>query len=278
MKFNMILVVAGEDYKNIEIVIENSNKYIAPDMIYIITPLECLNKNIYIKNKYQNVNLINENEILPIEQVSFDSIALPGFPNRKYWYYQQFLKMAFSYSKYCNHEHYLIWDADTIPLNKINFISNTEQIYLTTSNSEYHGEYFNNIKKIFKDINIYEKSFISQHLYVNINHMKEIIEHLGSIENHNWTNNLLSQLSGNSISLFSEYETYCNYVLNKYPDQYKIIKRKWFRRGAFIVKGIGNIDNLSEYYDYIAIEKTDKSIIKKIFFFFYYLWTRNKRI
>jgi hypothetical protein len=266
MKFNMILVVAGEDYKNIEIVIENSNKYIAPDMIYIITPLECLNKNIYIKNKYQNVNLINENEILPIEQVSFDSIALPGFPNRKYWYYQQFLKMAFSYSKYCNHEHYLIWDADTIPLNKINFISNTEQIYLTTSNSEYHGEYFNNIKKIFKDINIYEKSFISQHLYVNINHMKEIIEHLGSIENHNWTNNLLSQLSGNSISLFSEYETYSNYVINHYPEKYTIRQLDWFRKGAYIIDDISKIESLSKYYDYVAIEKHDNNLLKKLYY------------
>lgn len=276
MKFDMILVVAREDYKILDIVIKNSNKYICPNNIYIITPRKDI--DIHKENfaDYNNVTFIDEQEIICIDSVDFKKIKLPGFPGRRFWYYQQFLKMAFSYSKYCLNEYYLIWDADTIPLKPLKFISNNNKIFLTTSNNEYHKEYFINIQNILNiKVQIYNKSFISQHLFVKKKHMIELISKIGSIQEHKWIDILLSKLSGKSQSLFSEYETYANFVLNFHRREYEIRTLKWFRRGAFIIKDVNQIDKFAKYYDFIAYEKSDISFFKSFFFYFYYLTTRK---
>ncbi len=267
MIFDMVLVVAGEDYRILDIVVRNSNQYICPNNIYIITPKKDIDIHEERFLNYPNVIFIEEKEIVDIDMIDFKKINLPGFPNRRFWYYQQFLKMAFSYSKYCSNEHYLIWDADTVPLNPLEFISNKNKIFLTTSNNEYHKDYFININNILNTkVQIYNKSFISQHLFVKKAHMISLISQCGNTQKHEWIDSLLSKLTGKSQSLFSEYETYANYVLNFYREEYEIRKLKWFRRGAFIVNDINQIDKFSKYYDFIAYEKSDSSIIKKIFY------------
>jgi len=279
MIFDMILVVAGEDYRILDIVIRNSNKYICPNNIYIITPKKDINIHKERFLNYPNVIFIDEREIVDIDKIDFEKFNFPGFPNRRFWYYQQFLKMGFSYSKYCKSDYYLIWDADTIPLNPLKFISNDNKIFLTTSDGEYHKEYFINIHKILnKKIQIYHKSFISQHLFVKKEHMINLIKQIGDIEKQEWINSLLSKLSGKSQSLFSEYETYANFVLNFYKDEYVIRKLSWFRRGAYIVNDINKIDDFGKYYDFIAYEKSDTSFFKRLFFLFYYLVTRKSHV
>jgi len=276
MTFDIVLVVAGDDYKNLNIVIENSNKFLNPDKIFIITPKKDLEVNYKNYIKFQNVSFIDEKEILDIVSIDFKNTDLPGFPNRQFWYYQQFLKMAFSYSKYCLNKHYLIWDADTIPLNNLSFFNNENKIFLTQSDDEYHNDYFDNVKNLIsKNISIHNKSFISQHLMVNKKHMLNMISNIGEIYDASWTNNLLDKLKGQSVSLFSEYETYANFVLNFYKDEYEIRKLSWFRRGAFLIKDINDLNKLSKYYSYVAIEKTDTSMLKKIFYKLNYLITRK---
>ena len=274
MNFDMILVVAGEDYKNLNVVIENSNKYINPSMIYIISPKLDIEKNKKNLQKFTNIFMIDENELIDINLINFDSYSLPGFPNRKFWYYQQFLKMAFSYSKYCVKDYYLIWDADTIPLANLNFTSKENKIYLTISNDEFHKEYFLNIKNLVNQkIKIYKKSFISQHLFVNKEHMVGLINKIGNIDNNKWIDKLLSKLEGHSQSLFSEYETYCNYVINYHTNDYIIRELNWFRYGdALIRKNFlkRDLDKLSRQFNYIAIEKntTFKRRVKGVLKFY----------
>ena len=41
-------------------------------------------------------------------------------PQRAGWYFQQFIKMQYSFI--CKNNYYLIWDADTIPISKINLL------------------------------------------------------------------------------------------------------------------------------------------------------------
>lgn len=279
MTFDMILVVAGEDYRILDIVVRNSNKYICPNNIYIITPKKDIDIHEERFLNHPNVIFIDEKEIVDIDGIDFKKLNLPGFPKRRFWYYQQFLKMGFSYSKYCSNEYYLIWDADTVPLNPLEFISNTNKIFLTTSNNEYHKDYFISINNILNTkVKIYNKSFISQHLFVKKKHMTSLIKQCGNIEKHEWINSLLSKLSGKSQSLFSEYETYANYVLNFYREEYEIRKLKWFRRGAYIVNNINKIDDFGKYYDFIAYEKSDISFFKSLFFLFYYFVTRKLHV
>jgi hypothetical protein len=71
---------------------------------------------------------------------------ITGTSERSGWYFQQFLKMAYAYKCQCGH--YLIWDSDTIPLNKIIFWDNNGKC-LFTMKTEYHIPYFKTIKKLF---------------------------------------------------------------------------------------------------------------------------------
>ena len=61
------------------------------------------------------------------------------------WYFQQFLKMGFANSKYCN-EYYLSWDSDTLPLSRITFFEEEHPIF--TMKKEYHKPYFNTMYKL----------------------------------------------------------------------------------------------------------------------------------
>ena len=266
MKFDMILVVTGDDFKNLELVVRNSKLYIKPDKIYIISPLAHINKNIKKFKNEEKLIWVDERDILDIKEINFNQANLLDMPERKFWYYQQFLKMAFSYSSHCLKGHYLIWDADTIPLKKMRFFDENGKIYLTSSKYEYHNDYYHNIKVLLgEDMGIYSKSFISQHLMVSKKDMLSLIERLGSLDNAKWINLLLSKIDGKSQSLFSEYETYCNFVLNEYTNSYNVRELEWFRKGAYLTK-VHSVKKLSKYYFYIAIEKTDKSIVN---FFIY---------
>ncbi|WP_409530107.1 DUF6492 family protein [Sphingobacterium sp.] len=64
-----------------------------------------------------NLVLVNENELF--DRFNFQSIITflkqkIDNADRAGWYFQQFLKMEIS--KIIQSDHYLIWDADTIPL------------------------------------------------------------------------------------------------------------------------------------------------------------------
>ena len=165
-KFDLILVVAGKDFQYMDVKLKNIREFINPDIVYIISPRIDIEKNKYRILKNNNkVFMIDENDILDINNINFNNVQIPGMPQRRFWYYQQFLKMAFSYSKYSTKDYYLIWDADTIPLNPIIFFEN-KKIHLTINKEEYNEQYHNNIARLFGDIKMHHKSFISQHLFV----------------------------------------------------------------------------------------------------------------
>ena len=263
----MILVVKGEDYKNINLVINNARRFIKPDIIYIITPYEDMIKyNDIIDNK--NFFFINEKLILDINSIDFSNGTIPGMPERRFWYYQQFLKMAFAYSDYCKKNYYLIWDADTVPLKPIDFFKN-DKVYLTISQDEYNNTYFDNIRILLNNINIYKHSFISQHLMVNKNIMCNLISELGNKDN--WCTNVMNKVKGNRKSVFSEYETYANYVLSRYPEYYEVRSLKWFRHCKEIINYYKSIDSLSKYYYFISFEKNKVHFMKKIYYIYKHL-------
>lgn len=105
--------------------------------------------------------IINENDLLTFKD--FSSICKDIFPNiesdeksftRIGWYYQQALKIIFPLSKNGTADYRLVmWDADTIPLKKINFFRGDCSI-LYGSLSENHQPYFQTLKGLLKaDIN-----------------------------------------------------------------------------------------------------------------------------
>ena len=221
-KFDVILVCKGEDFKHIDIVVENINKFFNVGSIHIICPAEDIAQHRLLGKQIRNLQFVDENRLLLMQSLNLDQYQLPGFPSRRFWYYQQFLKIAFCVSKLSSNEHVLIWDADTLPLRNINFIV-SHKIQLTISNDEFHQPYFDTIHKLFgENFKTQNKSFISQHLMVNCEHMRQMLNELEKNFSCSWPEAIMSNLNGTSHGLFSEYETYANYVLQTYPNKYEV--------------------------------------------------------
>lgn len=151
------------------------------------------------------------------------------------WYYQQFLKMQ--YALVCQDEYYMVWDGDTIPCKPITMFNENGAPYLDLK-YEYHEEYFNTIEKLLPGMKkCIRKSFISEHMLINVGLMRKLIEKIESnnaIPGATFWEKIIHAIPPRKIvdSSFSEFETYGTFVCFTEPGLYKL--REWhsFRLGA----------------------------------------------
>lgn len=152
------------------------------------------------------------------------------------WYYQQFLKMQYAYV--CKDPYYLVWDGDTIPCRHFSMFHEDSDIPYFDMKREYHEEYFTTLSKLLPGMNkSLEKSFISEHMLMNCEIMKNLIQDIERNKeipgNYFWEKIIraigVEQIQENS---FSEFETYGTYVCRQYPTAYRL--RNWysFRQGG----------------------------------------------
>ena len=186
---------------------------------------------------------LNENDVIPFDKVHAvmkdalkDILRGRDLPRGVTgWYYQQFLKMQFACI--CKDSYYLVWDGDTIPCKPFSMFQDARIPYLDLK-QEYHEEYFRVMSKLLPGMGkSVQKSFISEHMLINCEIMKELIK---KIESNNtipgtvfWEKIIYAidadKLQSNS---FSEFETYGTYVACKHPTAYSF--RDWhsFRYGG----------------------------------------------
>jgi hypothetical protein len=181
------------------------------------------------------------------------------------WYFQQFLKMAYSFKS--ETQYYLIWDSDTIPLNPIHFFINDGDKLkcMFTMKDEHHVPYFKTINVLFdgKVFKLTNKSFIAEHMMIDKDIMLEIIHKIddnAKIPGNNFFEKILYAIDRNEISSsgFSEFETYGNYVLKYYPEKYCLRQLRTFREGSlFVDKPAINervLNWIAKSYDTISFE------------------------
>jgi hypothetical protein len=170
------------------------------------------------------VDVIDENTLLKgFDRESFQKRPIPHFPRSFGWYLQQFLKIEYcrqSSARYC-----LAWDADTVPLRAFEFLDATGRIYLTKA-EEFHAPYFHTFRELFGVSAPSAQSFISQHMFVECGAMRSmcsLIEERHKVGH--WTDVLGTILEAHPdrANLFSEYETYANYMLLHEPG--KVVTR-----------------------------------------------------
>ncbi len=219
MEINVIIVCSINDFNKVLINRSLLQKYLSNNITIIANSKlkeDCLKNNMQFIDEdliYPNLNYSKIQTLLQIKKADI---------KRTGWYFQQFLKMA--YSQICTDEYYLIWDADTIPLKPINI---TNKPWFDTK-TEYHKAYFDTIIKLFPDL--YKKnnySFISEHMIIKTSIMKEIINTINKNSNiigNTWFEKIINSIDESQISKsgFSEFETYGTYVEFKYPELYDI--------------------------------------------------------
>ena len=235
-KYNICQVSLNRD---IPLIIENYKNfkkiYKENIIFHIICPqsqLDDFKKNF---NSSEFV-IINEEEI--IEYQNFKNIYNDLNKNIEYekkfnlrlkWYYQQALKITFVLNFIRRKkENIIIWDADTIILNKISFFKN--DISIKYGNFfEFHKNYFHTNEEILEKPPSYFISFLNQFIAISQKECDFFIKNFLLKKNKNENENLgliFSELMFKSIfnkhkiysgSLFSEYELIgqSNYLFNK---------------------------------------------------------------
>lgn len=214
---------------------------LCPNHIYVIIDkrYEKFLPNIVTNNN--NCSVIDENEL--VEGMSYayiDSIIkLQGREHTKTgWYFQQFLKMGFANSKYCDLDYYLSWDSDTIPVRKMDFFDMKEHPFFAMK-SEHHQPYFDTISTLLDIHSFNSHSYISEHMMFNKHIMQELLTNIDrndKIKGKKWFEKILYSIVPESISpfSFSEFETYGTYCMNCYPDFYVERFLPSFRQGGLI--------------------------------------------
>jgi len=263
--FDVILPVAPKDAINLELCIQKIRENIKPQKIVVITGIQV--KNMIPKS--EGVVFCDEDQLLRnltlkyVKQVMFE---LTGSETRSNWYFQQFLKMAYAY--HSSHDYYLVWDSDTIPLNNIRFWqdNNGKEQCLFSTHHHIHQPYFDTLNTLFNGQvkKLTEKSFIVEHTMINRKIMKELIrdiERNNQLQGTLFFEKILCAINKDDIKYagFSEFETYGNYVLNRYPDAYAIRNLRAYRQGAMAVDYSQIDDNVLNWiakdYDTISFEE-----------------------
>lgn len=176
-----------------------------------------------------NATVIDENSLLGgFDRSAFQRRPIPYFPRSFGWYLQQILK--FEYCRQTQAEHCLVWDADTVPFRPIEFFNGEGRIYLTRA-AEYHVPYFYTFEKLIGHAAPSVKSFISQHMMVRCESMRSLCRRIEQVHGKSWTDALGDVLEKHPDrpNLFSEYETYANYMLLLEPEAVEVRNLNWAR-------------------------------------------------
>ena len=211
-----------------------------------------------------HVEFLDESSLIELKSLkpTYDNILKNSnseAPSSINWYYQQFLKMA--YSRICPDDYYLCWDSDTIPLRPITMF-NPDKIPYFDVKTEFQNSYFLTIEKLFHSRKIIEKSFISEHMLFNTILMQKMLEEIENTElaGISFGEKILSAVGSDNLRCgFSEFETYGTFIGLKYPASYKI--RNWFSfRNANFFVDISDLNDddvlwLSKEYDAATFEK-----------------------
>lgn len=178
------------------------------------------------------------------------------------WYLQQFIKLAAV--AHCRpDETVLIWDADTIPIKKLNFI-NQQGLLNYYTGVEHHQPYFETIERLLhlsKKVNF---SFIAQCFVLKAVWAHDFLQAIEKIHGKRWALALLDSINFEEGNSFSEYETLGTFVSHHYGSEVNYLSKDWLRLGnstighpAFLSPQL--IRKKLAHYDFVSFEKWDKA-------------------
>lgn len=280
MKYDIIIPVAKKEVGFIPKVLVYIRKNLPEvDTIFLITNKDCF---YYLERKKigeYGASLIDENNMLP--NLSFkrvyQNLLSRDVHIRAGWYFQQFLKLGFAQTKYAK-KYYMSWDADTLPLNHIDFFKGEQPLF--AKKNEYNEPYFVTLHKILGLNKVADFSFIAEHMMFNKDIVNEMLNKISecTVEGNDWVDKILNACDNLMYPCFSEFETYGTYVLTNYPNMYGYHKLNTFR-SAGIIKGRHiddyRLNKMALDIDIASFELFDKPIFPYSYSYYIHIWHRR---
>ena len=221
---DVIIPIKASDWRIAKKNLPLIKKNLDPKKIIIISSAS-LEKEL---KKEDGVEFIDENIMYP--GMTFNSVRnlmLKHSNHKEFsgWFLQQFIKYAYAFMT--NDEYYLVWDADTLPLNPIKMFDEKSGKPFFNMKTEFVPAYFVTIRNLFGYDKVCDESFITEHMVFSTKIIKEIIAKIEAdtvIKGKYFYEKILNASAYQMWpQAFSEYETYGTYTEINYPDVY--IKR-----------------------------------------------------
>lgn len=230
-------IISACAIKDLEVWKESSKRIVQfiPAKNYIVV---VPNAELALFKKYSpgNYSVINEDDVIGSLNLAQIRAILPNeYKFRSGWYLQQFLKIAIANNLDDENGFSLIWDADTVPLKEINFLSGENKLQFFMG-SEFHPPYFSTIKKLLNLEKLVEQSFIAQSLPFRHKWIKAFIKSIEDRHKEHWANAIMNCSQLDNISGFSEYEAIGTFVVKNFSDEVIINNGKWERWGTQIFR------------------------------------------
>ena len=263
LSYSLIIVVAPSDARTLLYGLPNIQKYLPVKSIHVIGDQAV--RDILEAGHVWNdrVRFLEEDELLGYKEVQEYMRELTGDEacvRRTGWYLQQFLKMK--YATICDDPYYIVWDADTIPLQPITLFENNKPVF--NMKDEWNPAYFDTMSRIITGLEKLEKdSFIAEHMIINVSVMRELIQEIEDgyycqqAEKLPFWKVILQSIRPQYLanSGFSEFETYGNYCMLRYPQMY--VKKQYdsfrFATRYFVLAEMHEQDFLWIARDYPAV-------------------------
>jgi hypothetical protein len=184
----------------------------------------------------------------------------PENQDRVGWYLQQFVKIS-AVLTHDDRDVVLIWDADTVPLKKLEFINSSGQ-FIYYKGDEYRKSYFDFIERALGLKRTQNFSFIAQSLILKVSWARELTNALTQSAKLPWIDAVLSFLDKAEPAGFAEFETLGTWIWNHHPNEILITNKPWYRNGLSLVGNPLVLSKLiwvglAKHYDFISFEDWD---------------------
>lgn len=258
--FDVIMPIAKQD---LAVALENI-PYIRRNLD--VRKLIIISKN-EIKQSIPNkawIDFIDEDQVLDgmtFGRIKEILIQRGATGRRAGWYFQQFIKMAYCYC--CQDQIYVSFDADSLPLRRIEYYNNRHELYFNLRD-EYNPLYFQTLKNLIGYDRVAPKSFISEHMFFECCYMRELIEKImnnSALEGRTFYEKILHAVpeAGLEGSGFSEFETYGTFIMKEHPEGHTYRELRTFRAGKRLLeKNEAVLEWFGKTYDIVAFEKWER--------------------
>lgn len=101
---------------------------------------------------------------------------------------------------------------------------------------EHNEAYFVALKRLLKLDKYANFSYIAEHMMFQKSAMLSMLKEISkcNISGDNWIEKIVNATEPKEVNSFSEFETYGNYCLNRYPGMYAIRQLNTFRKAGYI--------------------------------------------
>ena len=176
------------------------------------------------------------------------------------WYLQQFVKISAVLARK-DEDIVLIWDADTVPLKRLEFIDAHGQLVYYRG-EEFRKSYFDFLERALGLKRTQTFSFIAQSLVLRVTWARELFQALEKNAQLPWMDAILSYVDPSEPAGFADFETLGTWIWHHHRNEIVISERLWYRNGLSLVGNPLKLSaavwrGLANSYDFISFEAWD---------------------